>query len=117
MSTDDAQSKFHVFAENLFRCHMAPTPSSMKLLKIDVNNQDECGILYELFSYGYRRKAKEFLTSDDKYKQDIANDPSKLFDFITEYIKATGYVSVLQGLDKDDDGNLSNIRMSFNSLE
>lgn len=104
---------FLAYAKKLYTNSIAPEPNSLRIPKLNVNKDNECGILFELFSFGYRLRTTEFLQSDSSYKKGIANDPTKMFEYIAEYMKATGYTPILKGIEKDENGNLKNINMTF----
>lgn len=109
------QRTFLKYAEKLFDYILPPEKNTLKLKEIDVNNNIECGLLYELFSYGFKRKMHEFIQASESetYKKDICRDPKKMFDFVAEYMKATGYYPVFDSFEKNDKGELININMKF----
>lgn len=112
----ERMGNFIKYSDKLFSYVLAPDPNSLRIAEVDLNSQDETGLLYELFGYGFNLKRKEFLQSNNKNKIDLANDPKLMFDYISSFIKAAGYLPVWHGLEKDTDGNVVNINMSFNLL-
>lgn len=111
----EQQKTFLRFSEKLFDYILPPEKDSVKLKEIDITSKIECGILYELFSYGFQRKMFDFGKASDSetYKKELYNDPEKMFNFIGEYMKATGYYPILESIERDNKGNLSNINMKF----
>lgn len=101
------------YSKKLFANGTAPEVNSMKL-PIDINSEVETGLLYELFSFGFHSKTKEYLESEDPIKIAKSRDANEMFNVVGEYIKAAGYKAVLKGVDRDTNGNVLNIRMSFN---
>jgi hypothetical protein len=113
---EERMGNFIKYADKLFSNVLAPEPNSLRIAEIDLKNKDETGLLYELFGYGFNVKRKEFLTSNNQNKIDLASDPKRMFDYISTFIQAAGYLPVWHGVEKDDNGNVVNINMSFNSL-
>src|SRR6476620_3503786 len=113
---EERMGNFIKYADKLFSYVLAPEPNSLKIAEVNLQKQYETRLLYELFGYGFNIKRKEFLTSNNKNKIDLANDPKMMFDYIATFIKAAGYLPVWHGVEKDSNGNVVNINMSFNSL-
>jgi hypothetical protein len=121
MSVSEQEQKqrmelFFKYADNLFSNIIPPSANSMKFAEVDVTDQQQCGILYELFSYGYRRKTKELLESNDPFKRELAQNPKQLFNFIADFVKASGYSPILKGFEYDQNKQLKNINMTFDKL-
>lgn len=107
---------FNKYANNLFDMPIAPEPKSIPFVEIDISNQQQCGILFDLMVFGYNKKGKELRESNDKYKQDIGNNPEKLIEHVIEFFKATGYYAKFNGFETNNAGIVTNINISFSRL-
>lgn len=109
---------FLAYADKLFTHVLPPEPKSMALQKINLKNELECGILYELFNYGFKRKIFDFTKAEDAeiYKKSLLNDAEEMFKFVSDYLKATGYYPILQKINKDSNGNVTGFDMQFKEV-
>lgn len=109
---------FLAYAKKIFDNVIPPEKNSMSLVgKVNVKDENEGGLFYELFSYGYHTKLSEYTKSGDSFKMELANDPIRFFHYISEYIQATGHIPILRDTDKDSEGNITNFHMHFEILK
>jgi hypothetical protein len=108
---------FNKYANTLYDMPIAPEPKSMPFVEIDLSNQQQCGILFDLLVFGYNKKGKEFRESDDQFKQELGSNPEKLITHVIEFFKATGYSAKFNGFETNDHGIATNINISFGILE
>jgi hypothetical protein len=74
----------------------------MPFVEIDLSNQQQCGILFDLMVFGYNKKGKELRESDDEFKRELGNNPEKLIEHVIEFFKATGYSAKFNGFETMD---------------
>jgi hypothetical protein len=104
--TNVHETNFNQFAEFLFNREYAPLPNS---LAIDVDFQDDSvfsDFLYDLFSYGYKKKFDSVPGKDLNIKH---------FDTIKAYLRAIGVETVLHGYATNKLGEITDIKISFGS--
>lgn len=107
---------FNKYANTLYDLLIPPEPKSMPFVEIDLSNQQQCGILFDLMVFGYNKKGKELRESNDKFKQDLGNNPEKLINYVIEFFKATGYHAKFNGFETNEQGVVSNVNISFSRL-
>lgn len=107
---------FNNYANTLFDMPIAPEPKSMPFVEIDLSNQQQCGILFDLMVFGYNKKGKELRESDDQFKRELGNNSEKLIEHVIEFFKATGYSAKFNGFETNDQGVVTNVNISFGML-
>lgn len=104
---------FLAYAENLFNMPIAPEPCSMKFVEIDLNDEQQTGILYDLFSFGFRKKLEILKASNEPFKIQLAQDPEQLFTHVADFVKASGYEPVLNDVVRNDKNEIINLDIIF----
>jgi hypothetical protein len=107
---------FNKYANTLFDMPIAPEPKSMPFVEIDLANKQQCGILFDLMFFGYNKKSKQLRESNDQYQIDLSNDPQRLIEHVIEFFKATGYSAKFNGFEKNEQGVVTNVNISFGRL-
>lgn len=104
MSVEFRETQFKNFADFLFSHEHPPKKNT---ICIDLECEDDlnfCDFLYDLFCYGYQTKFSSIPLNQISEEH---------FIIIRDYIRALGYDAILVGYDKNEYGEIINVRISF----
>lgn len=116
VTKEEQQQRMDIFlryADDLFSMPIAPEPCSMKFVEIDLADKQQTGILYDLFSFGFRKKLEQLKASNEPFKMQLAQDPEQLFKYVADFVKASGYEPILNDVVRNDKNEVINLDIIF----